>query len=261
MSDDDDDSVSSADEGESTNPKKKTITIDGTIALKMQDAAGDTPLHLAAKNQASLDMLEYLVEQDPEAVTFPGNKGDLPIHHLLDKKFFFVNVDLASTHGRKSNEPAYRERVRELAKKQTVVTRLQKFNICGAIFAPGNGWTTEDEENSNYDVMRKVNLLGMAIVDDQKALSCIGSDYGLNCLQIMVAFNAAPYKVIKDIIGRNPASTQVRSTVNNYTALDMHCLRRTIPNEVRKEENDVSMNEFHPFNHPSLICACIILTK
>lgn len=243
-----DDSTDSTDSLDS--PKKKLLKIDGTIALKMQDAAGDTPLHLAAKNHASLEILELLMKHDAEVAMFPNNKGDLPLHLLLDKNFLFVNADLANAHGTKDSKqdafdaqhtPEFREKVRELAKKQTIVARLQKYLLCGAIFAPTNGWTSEDDEDvlqKSFNTMKKINLLGMAVAKLKQSVICSGSDHGLNCLQILIAFHAAPYKVIKDILRQYPECVAGMSSKDGYSALDIHCIRRNIPNEVRKEEID-----------------------
>jgi hypothetical protein len=257
----DDDSVSSADSYNSEendqkkllNPTKKLLKIDGTIALKMQDAAGDTPLHLAAKHHASLAMLEFLMKNDAEVAMFPNNKGDLPLHLLLDKNFLFVNADVANAHGAKDSKqnvfdfqhtPVFRDKVRELAKKQTVVVRLQKYRLCGAIFAPTNGWTSENDEDvlqKRFDTIKKINLLGTAVLKLQQSAMCFGSGHGLNCLQILIAFHAAPYKVIKDILMRYPECAHGKSLKDGYSALDIHCIRRSIPNEVRKEEIEVSI--------------------
>jgi ankyrin repeat protein len=245
------------DESQQNDPKQRLIRIDGSICLKMQDASGDTPLHLAAKNNASQEMLELLLQFDSEAAAILNHTGNLPLHFLLDKNFLFVNAELAEAHGSKENKqdaldsmthaPEFRQKVRDLAKKQTMVARLQKFSLCGAIFAPNNGWTSEDEEETvqtSYSTMKKINLLGMATIKHAKALACSDSTYGLNCLQIFVAFHAAPYSVIHDILKLCPESASNKCKMNGYTALDIHCVRRNIPNEVRKQEIDVSIHRF-----------------
>jgi len=239
------------DESQQIVPKKRVLKIDGSISLKMQDASGDTPLHLAAKNNASLEMLELLLQYDSEAATFMNNAGNLPLHLLLDRNFLFVHAELAEAHGSKDNKQdaldsttltsEFRQKVRDLAKKQTVVVRLQKFSLCGAIFAPNNGWTSEDDDDTmqtSYITMKKINLLGMAAIEEAKSLFCSDSTYGLNCLQIFVAFHAAPYSVLHNILKRCPETALHKSTNNGYTALDIHCVRRNIPNEVRKQEID-----------------------
>jgi len=208
---------------------------------------------LAAKNHIPLEMLQLLMKHDAEIAMVPNNRGDLPLHFLLDKHFLFVNADLATAHGSRDSKqdafdahhtPEFREKVRDLAKQQTVLARISKFQLCGAIFAPTNGWTSEDDEstlNKSYDTMKKINLLAMAIFDHAPSLVSVGSVHGLNCLQIIIAFHAAPYKVIDDLLKTVPACAHTRSLKERYTALDLHCLRRNIPNEVRKEELDVSV--------------------
>uniref|UniRef100_A0A7S3Q1R9 Protein kinase domain-containing protein n=1 Tax=Chaetoceros debilis TaxID=122233 RepID=A0A7S3Q1R9_9STRA len=236
---------------EQTKPlPRKTIKIDGSIALKMQDGNGDTPLHLAARNFVSLEMLKFVLKQDSELAMIANNAGDLPIHYLLDKQFLFVNADLAIAHGSKDNKPdamdaettaAFREKVRDLAKKQTIVTRLAKFDLCGAIFAPTNGWTSDDDEatiSSTHDIMQKINLLAIATVGHSPSLRCTDSIYGLNILHILLAFHASPYPVIQKVLESYPDCAAVKSVKDGYTPLDIHCIRRTIPNEVRKEELD-----------------------
>ena len=123
------------------------------------------------------------------------------------------------------------------------VTRLAKFDLCGAIFAPTNGWTSDDDEatiSSTHDIMQKINLLAIATVGHSPSLRCTDSIYGLNILHILLAFHASPYPVIKKVLESYPDCVAVKSVKDGYTPLDIHYIRRTIPNEVRKEELDVS---------------------
>jgi hypothetical protein len=101
-------------------------------------------------------------------------------------------------------------------------------------------------------MMKKINLLGMALVKHKQSLMCTGSSYGLNCLQILIAFHAAPYKVIQAILKRCPECVHDISAKDGYSALDIHCARRNIPNEVRKEEIDVSFLKYLQFGSTSL---------
>lgn len=219
------------------------IKIDASIALKMQDKNGDTPLHLAARNKANLDILTNLLQRDVLAsVTFNLN-GNLPLHLLLDEHFLFVNAELAAAHsGSRSNPtPEFREKVRELAKKQTIATRMAKFKLSGAIFAPTNGWTNDDDDFGQKDqdeMMKKLNLLGMPLINDEACLNAADSHYGLLPLHILVAFHAAPYRVIAFMIHNAPMTTSRESSLDGYTALDLHLFRKRIPGEIKKQEYD-----------------------
>ena len=226
------------------------IKIDASIALKMQDSNGDTPLHLAAKNFASIDRLSTLLERDVLASITPNKYGDLPLHLLLDQNFLFVNAELASAHSGSRNQAnplhseqsaEFRERVRELAKKQTVATRMAKFQLCGAIFAPTNGWTNDDEESNqkeHLEMMQKINLLGMPLINDASSLKSPSSQHGLLPLHILVAFHAAPYRVISYILHKAPETIFFQSDPHGYTALDLHIFRKKIPGEINKHELD-----------------------
>mmetsp|Transcript_8743 Transcript_8743/g.10098 ORF Transcript_8743/g.10098 Transcript_8743/m.10098 type:complete len:1855 (+) Transcript_8743:175-5739(+) len=230
---------------------KHIVKIDASIALKMQDSNGETPLHLAAKNHASFERLSSLYQYDSGAAITQNNDGDLPLHLLLDRHFLFVNAELATAHsGTKSKDggntlknnqhtPEFREKVRELAKKQTIAARMTKFQLCGGIFAPSNGWTNDDENGGRKDfleVIQKINLLGMPLLEHEASLIAASSQHGLFPLHIMVAFHAAPYRVIHAMLQKQPKAAIWRSNPDGYTALDLHIFRKTIPGEIKKHE-------------------------
>lgn len=231
-----------------SNNNHQHIEIDASIALKMQDSNGDTPLHLAAKNFANIKRLHSLLERDVLASLTPNNSGDLPLHLLLDRHFLFVNAELVTAHssskdGTKSlgdqHSPAFREKVRELAKKQTVATRMAKFQLCGAIFAPTNGWTNDDEDSNqkeHLEMMQKINLLGMTLINDVPSLNAPSSQYGLLPLHILVAFHAVPYRVISYMLHMAPETVFYQSNPHGYTALDLHIFRKRIPGEIKRHE-------------------------
>lgn len=227
----------------------KSVSVDGSVCLEVLDASGNTPLHLAAKNLASFDVLSYLVKQRTESALIPNAKGDLPLHLLLDENFAFVNSDIATAHGNKNDKKdafevdqltaEFREKVRELAKQQTFFSRLSKMNLCGAIFAPTNGWVSDDDHAKSSigdNATKKINLLALPLVHHAPSLRILGSVYGLNCLQILLAFNAAPYRIIQLILETAPETVHTVSLKNNATAMDFHLLRKSIPNEVQKLE-------------------------
>lgn len=227
----------------------QTVRVDGSVCLEVLDSMGNTPLHLAAKNLASFDVLRYLVKHRTESALIPNKKGDLPLHLLLDEHFAFVNADITTAHGSKTERkdvfeedqlsPEFREKVRELAKQQTFVSRLSKMNLCGAIFAPTNGWVSDDDhakDSIGDNATKKINLLAVPLVHHAPSLRISGSVYGLNCLQILLAFNAAPYRIIQIILDTAPDTVHALASKNNATALDLHLLRKSIPNEVQKLE-------------------------
>jgi ankyrin repeat protein len=82
----DDDSIDSDNSEDS--PKKKLPKIDGKIVLQVQDAARDTPLHLAAQNHASFEIIELLMKHNIEVAMFPNKKGKLPLHLRMIRTFF-----------------------------------------------------------------------------------------------------------------------------------------------------------------------------
>jgi ankyrin repeat protein len=50
-------------------------------AVKEKNNKGQLPLHHACLNNASLDVIQLLVETWPDAVKEKNNKGQLPLHH------------------------------------------------------------------------------------------------------------------------------------------------------------------------------------
>lgn len=225
----------------------KMIQLDGRKALNMQDANGDTPLHLAAKNVASFEALSFLLKYDSSVAKIPNKNGDLPLHLLINQHFAFVNADIAIAHSAKVDfespelSQAFKNKVRDLAKQQAFISRLFKMNMCGAIFAPTNGWVSEKDEVKEIhvdNIMKKIHLLAMTLVDDASKLRIRGSVYGLNCLQILIGFDAAPYSTIQQIMDLVPDTALAVSNVNESTVLDLHHLRKMIPSEVSKIEMD-----------------------
>jgi ankyrin repeat protein len=226
------------------------IKIDASIALKMQDSHGDTPLHLAAKNNANIERLSNLLQRDHLASMTLNEDGDLPLHLLLDEHFLFVNIELALAHSgslgasnslEKLNNTEFRDKVRDLAKKQTVAIRMAKFQLSGAIFAPSNGWSTNEEESNEknqIELMKKMNLLGMPLVNNEGCLRAACSKHGLLPIHILVAFHAVPYQVISSMIRKAPNSVNHTSHLDGYTALDIHLFRRSVPGEIKKYEVD-----------------------
>jgi len=231
------------------------VLIDGTIVLKMRDAGGNTPLHLAAMNNSSLTILRILLKCYPDAVTEKNEDGDLPLHLLMDRYNVFISAQLALAHSTISikkptgkmgelfvndHSRELRGRVRELAKRQTVALRMMKFRLGGALFAPNTGWTSDAAEKERrrgrHETLLKVNLLSKVLIHDESCLKSAGSGHGMTPLHIVVAFRALPYKSIHIMLQNAPETARVQTLPDGYTPLDLHCVRDKIAGEISQEE-------------------------
>lgn len=224
--------------------RDSSTIIDASEVLKIQDSKGDTIMHLAARNHVNVERLSNLLQRDSDSCLSLNNNGDLPLHLLLDEHFLFVNAELAFAHsgsGKNQHDPEPREKIRGLAKKQTVASRLANFKLCGAIFAPSFGWSNNDDKDSNqkdqFEFLKRINLLVMPLIKDEQCLNAASSQHGLLPLHILVAFHAAPYRVISYALKKAPETSEYRSN-DGYTALDLHLFRKNIPGEIKKYELD-----------------------
>lgn len=60
-------------------------TVDGRLALKMEDASGAYPIHLACQHGAHLSVIECMVEAYPQTALLQLPNGNLPLHTLLEE--------------------------------------------------------------------------------------------------------------------------------------------------------------------------------
>lgn len=240
---------------ENSNNSEPQMLIDGTIVLKCEDSNGDTPLHLAAKHNASLSMLRILLKCHPEAAITKSKRGNLPVHVVLDENYLFASIKLSlvgkNRNDRKeignddanpfSNEDEeFRNIVKQMAKTQSIALRLEEFKLCGAIFAPSSGWTSDDNEaecsRSRNDILQRVNLLLKPLIHHCPSLTSPCAAYGLLPLHIAIAFHALPYKDLHAMLREAPQTVRHITTADAFTALDLHTLRSTVPGEITNLE-------------------------
>jgi ankyrin repeat protein len=227
--------------------------VDGKVVLSQGDTRGETPLHLAARNNASLLVLRIILENCPSAAITKSKSGDLPLQLLVDKHYAFVSAHLAVAHASSKDEQnpfntkssqESRTKVRDLAKKQTTAMRMAQLNLCGAVFAPTNGWTSDEEETNRMQerqgILQKVNILGRPLLRDPSSLMCACSEHGLLPLHVLIGFHAVPYREIHIMLQQAPESARWRSGVDGYTPLDLHCLRKEVHGEIKERELEVS---------------------
>ena len=150
-------------------PKKKLPKIDGTIVLQVQDAVRDTPLYLAAQNHESFEILELLMKHGAEVAMFPNNKGNLSLHLCMIRIFFlwmltsltFMVPKTARKMFLMLSLPLNLEKDYGPCKEADYCAWVKNYLLCGAIFAPTNGWTSEDDEDvlqTSLDMMKKIHF-------------------------------------------------------------------------------------------------------
>jgi serine/threonine protein kinase len=192
--------------------------VNGKLALKMEDAAGQFPLHYAAFHHACLDVMQLLLETYPKAARLTNADGDLPLHCLLDPEYLFES---SSGTGRLTG---------------------------GATLATPMGWISESESEF-YQHQLKVHQECMALLVhqllifpiDRNGIQGSGADsalhplhiassaHGMLPLHIVVAFDAVDYSTIYSMLDQFPESAMAWTTGipgHKYTALDLHEMRR-----------------------------------
>ena len=248
--------------------RNDTMSVDGSLALKIEDSTGRCPLHLASENGAKIDVLKALLTGYPTGALVRNQYGDLPLHLLLDKNLF-MNVMLsmgmeavqhrADTEKEKdmlasllNDKPGdngnfkLRDRQSKLRVMSTQNVRLSCQGIGGAVMGQLNGWTSDEDEvhfiKSRCELMQKVNLLLAPLVKNASLLQVADSKHGMTPLHIAVAFHSATYDTLHAILREFPLGASVRTQpviINpdeaapvGYTPLDLHVIRCMLPNEV-----------------------------
>ena len=102
-------------------------------AAKTVNSRQQTPLHVAAANGASTDVLHYLLDQYPEACALSDEEGKYPLHYLSHASFWTpagrgVFWDGASLVG-----PTYHEMVKMLCKAFPAATLREDEEGCNPI--------------------------------------------------------------------------------------------------------------------------------
>ena len=241
----------------------KAVVTDGNLALKMEDATGKFPLHLAAEHGASLSVLRLLLNKYGAAALAQSHKGNLPVHLLLDSNPF-VNIEVlelaaeleavGTPSPRASNRSVAKngESVHVLRARQTKVrataaqaARLSRTGVGNAIFGQMHGWTSDDDEEfhsqNRRQVMLKFDLLLRPLLRHPPSLMVQDSRHGMTVLHIAVAFHAAGYESIHTMLMTCPGTAKLRSkgsgdNEHSYTPLDLHLLRQRFPGEVSADE-------------------------
>eukprot|EP00978_Attheya_sp_CCMP212_P005603 scaffold12564_cov60-Attheya_sp.AAC.7 len=221
-------------------PNHSRLDIDGQQALKMKDSTGSYPLHLASENDAHLDILEMILNAFPSAATMRNQDGDLPLHLLMDKSDFFRNL--------RPQDPVSEDR-------HTVT-----WGSTGAVF----GMSMNDQDDpevlqKKMIIQQKFSSLLLPILpargsdgpntfrgsreDAEIHLSTPSSTHGMLPLHIAIAFDAATYETIHELLRAYPAAIRHRTSAQDftYTPLDLHLMRRGVPGEVKPD----MMDEWH----------------
>lgn len=173
--------------------------VDGRLALKMEDAEGNYPIHYACKNQVCLEVLQMFVEEYPKCALFQTANGNLPLHTLLDKHVF---------DGPPDGMPSL-----------------------GASLAVSKTWSSPEQEEFHKEglsvLQQKLRLLADPILKSshvEEFLQTPSAEHGMLPLHILAAWGAGCYTTIKRILDKCPATAQQQTTVDghNYSPLDLH---------------------------------------
>ncbi|CAB9497173.1 Ankyrin Repeat [Seminavis robusta] len=173
--------------------------VDGRLALKMEDADGNYPIHYACRNNACLEVVQLFVEEYPKCALFQTAEGDLPLHTLVDKYAFQGNPDGLPPQG--------------------------------ASLAVSTTWSSPEEEALHQDrlavVQQKIRLLVDPILASTQVtdmLQIASYDHGMLPLHIVCAWGAAPYITVKRMLDKCPSSAEQLTTVEKYevSPLDLH---------------------------------------
>jgi len=173
--------------------------VDGRLALKMEDADGNYPIHYACRNQACLEVLQLFVEEYPKCALSVTAEGELPLHALLDKNMFEESND--------------------------------GMPSLGASLAITKTWSSPKEEAFHREklsvMQKKIELLIDPILVSNnvaKLLQTPSFAHGMTPLHIAVGWGAVPYKTIKRMLTEYPASAEQYTTVegHKYSPLDLH---------------------------------------
>jgi serine/threonine protein kinase/ankyrin repeat protein len=169
--------------------------VNGKLALKMETSASQFPLHLACLHQACLHVTQLLFDEYPKAAKCVNGMGDLPLHCLVDETHWW-DKDAESHYCR------------------------------GATLALPMGWISETDpylETRRQQFQVQQELVAMFVPGlDAACLQFASSTHGLVPLHICVALNAVDYETLYAMLDQCPESTVMKTTSNNYTALDFH---------------------------------------
>ena len=173
--------------------------VDGRLALKMEDADGNYPIHYACKNQVCLDVLQMFVEEYPKCALYQTPEGNLPLHSLLDEHVFAGHPD--------------------------------GMPPIGASLATSNTWSSPKEEEFHKEKLRvsqeKIRLLIDPILASNRVLDLLKTPsftHGMLPLHIVVAWGAVPYTTVRRMLEKCPAAAEQRTKIegHQYSPLDLH---------------------------------------
>jgi ankyrin repeat protein/serine/threonine protein kinase len=214
--------------------------MDGRLALKMEDAIGNYPIHYAVRNNASLEAIRMFVEKFPRVALFQNAEGDMPIHCMLSKENLF--------------EPPKNGMIR------------------GASLAKPIGLLTDKEiawqKQVKHIQVEKMRILLEPLLEPQH-LKVASLAHGLTPLHIAIGFGVLDYNKLHRMLDVYPeaASLQTKAKGHEMYCLDLHDARR---NEVRDEDGWHSVRElvfsFNPLlkNHrhkEDLLASCVKLVR
>ena len=177
--------------------------VNGKLALKMEDANGQYPLHYACTNQACLKVIQLVLDTYPKAATLPNGNGDLPLHCLLDADHFFESSTGIGL---------------------------------GATLATPMSWVSDAEssfQQGQVQVQQECMALlvqPLILAPNNESLQIASSAHGMLPLHIVVAFDAVDYKVLYQLLDQYPKAAEQATTApgHEYTALDLHEMRQGV---------------------------------
>jgi len=175
----------------------------GLRSLTIRDCFGQTPLHLATRNNASLDVLRILISGYEDATRQVDNTGNLPAHLAVDESMFM------SIEGSLDDDESF----------------------SANIFGRSMGWISDDVEakwrEERNTLRTKLCWLIRPLLQYSGSISRTCSTHGLTALHLSIAFNACPYEMVRAMLRIAPEAAQIRTkSCGGLTPIELHQLRR-----------------------------------
>lgn len=174
---------------------------------------GWSPLHLASVNGAQPNVIETLIETDPECMTLQTNKGRTPLECakwcvvnaiINDVSVYKIQNTFASIQIIQSFDRENKIKEELIHKVGLVTTALEKSELYGGLWAKTIGFMPDKREDEGPEIL-KVDAIGK-------------DEVGLTDLHRMILSRAPPDEV-QAILEKTPRCMNIMST-NNRTPVE-----------------------------------------
>jgi hypothetical protein len=158
---------------------KHGTTVDGRLAMKMEDSIGYYPIHYACQNGASAAVVELFVRRYSACALLQKPNGDLPLHclvqnHDLMSEIIFILSD-SLVDEVKEDESMHFDRAKEML----------------------------------LEIRRKLSVLTQPLLSDPTLLRLGDSTAGMLPLHIAILFQSADYRILLRMLKLFPDSATI----------------------------------------------------